>query len=640
MLETLGHIIDEIKQGHDISAKELDSIVRRRNRQMHDGARTVAKKRLMSRYLKERSLDSDAYRSWDIDEDLHRKVVCTLRAKPRRTASGVATITVLTKPWPCTSDCIYCPNDIRMPKSYLSDEPACQRAERNFFDPYLQVVSRLSVLEDMGHITDKVELIVLGGTWSDYPDRYRLWFTKEMFRALNDLGATRDSDPSSEMCGDEGSQTADPIPTKNAPGSAAHDEASRIRDAYASCGYTCDPDLLKSMAQPIQDDVDAGDLSYNEAIGRMDEPPRKAELERIRGIDATTETLIGSLGSEQRTNESASHRVVGLVFETRPDRIDEDELIFMRTLGATKIQMGLQSLDDTILKANGRPIGTQTIARAFELIRLFGFKTHIHLMVNLVGATPQIDIEQYRILVGDDRFKPDEVKLYPCALVKSAALTELHDEGDWHPYTEDELLEVLVSDVLATPPYTRISRMIRDISATDILVGNKKTNLRQMVEARAADADAPIYEMRMREISTDLVDADDLSMETIRYSTTATEEHFIQWVAPDGRLAGFLRLSLPKEEAIASLEHKDHVSLNASSAMIREVHVYGKVSKLHEAKEGTQHLGLGRSMIDEACRIAREADYEDVNVISSIGTRRYYSSLGFIERGLYQNKEL
>ena len=93
---------------------------------------------------------------------------------------------MLTKPWPCSSNCDYCPSDIRMPKSYLSDEPACQRAERNFFDPYLQVHARLHTLNQMGHPTDKVELIVLGGTWSDYPLDYQLWFMEQLFCALND----------------------------------------------------------------------------------------------------------------------------------------------------------------------------------------------------------------------------------------------------------------------------------------------------------------------------------------------------------------------------------------------------------------------------------------------------------------------
>lgn len=620
MIETLQHIIDEIRSKGDLSPKELDSIVRNRNREMHDGTRSVAKKRLMSRYLKERAENSEIYRSWDIDDETHRRIVSVLRAKPRRTASGVATITVLTRPWPCGSDCIYCPNDIRMPKSYLSDEPACQRAERNFFDPYLQVVSRMSVLQDMGHITDKVELIVLGGTWSDYPDDYRIWFTTELFRALNDLGRVCDA------------ESADP--------SLAHAKARRLRNEYENLGYESDADALKARAAQMQADINAGTISYNEAILHLEDPRKKERFERSRGISIGEDGLTKTLLEEQRENESSARRVVGLVFETRPDRINETELVFMRKLGATKIQMGIQSLDDAILEANGRTTSLNTIAHAFELVRLFGFKTHIHLMVNLVDATPERDIEQYMTLVTDNRFKPDEVKLYPCALVASSSLTALHEEGRWAPYTEAELIDVLVKDVLATPPYTRISRMIRDISAKDILIGNKKTNLRQMVEDSALNTESPIQEMRMREISTDSVDADDLSMEVIEYSTSSTEERFIQWITPNRRLAGFLRLSLPHNDAIRALEMRDAISPTGNSAMIREVHVYGKVSKLHEAKEGTQHLGLGKSMIDEACKIAKESGYNDVNVISSIGTRHYYASLGFTNRGLYQNKTL
>ena len=118
--------------------------------------------------------------------ELERRLLQVLRMKPRRTASGVATITVITKPWPCSGDCLFCPNDLRMPKSYLHAEPACARAEQNCFDPYLQVSARLTALSQMGHATDKIELIVLGGTWSDYPQGYQTWFMSELFRALND----------------------------------------------------------------------------------------------------------------------------------------------------------------------------------------------------------------------------------------------------------------------------------------------------------------------------------------------------------------------------------------------------------------------------------------------------------------------
>ena len=169
-----------------LDPNRLAQIIRRRNEGRTASEQPFAKKRLLPYYLHVKEADPARWGSWNVDEALERRLVQTLRMKPRRTASGVATVTVLTKPWPCAGDCLYCPNDLRMPKSYLADEPACQRAERNWFDPYLQVAARLRALVEMGHVTDKVELIVLGGTWSDYPQDYQAWFVRELFRALND----------------------------------------------------------------------------------------------------------------------------------------------------------------------------------------------------------------------------------------------------------------------------------------------------------------------------------------------------------------------------------------------------------------------------------------------------------------------
>ena len=187
MQKTLEIILSALReQGQPLDANALDRIIRARNRELRGPVRAVAKKKLLPFYQKVKESDPELWRSWDINDALEALLVRTLRMKPMRTASGVATVTVLTKPWPCASACLYCPNDIRMPKSYLADEPACQRAERNWFDPYLQVALRLRTLADMGHTTDKVELIVLGGTWTDYPREYRFWFTRELFRALNE----------------------------------------------------------------------------------------------------------------------------------------------------------------------------------------------------------------------------------------------------------------------------------------------------------------------------------------------------------------------------------------------------------------------------------------------------------------------
>ena len=189
MEKTLQNILGEIRRTNaPLAPDALDRIIRARNREVAGPVRYVAKKKLLPFYQEAKEHRPEQWHTWGVSPAEEALLVRTLQVKPRRTASGVATVTVLTKPWPCSSACLYCTNDVRMPKSYLHDEPACQRAERNWFDPYLQVTARLRTLHQMGHVTDKVELIVLGGTWSDYPEAYQIWYMHELFRALNDMG--------------------------------------------------------------------------------------------------------------------------------------------------------------------------------------------------------------------------------------------------------------------------------------------------------------------------------------------------------------------------------------------------------------------------------------------------------------------
>ena len=543
-----------------------------------------------------------------------------LQVKPRRSASGVATITVITKPWKCGGACIYCPNDLRMPKSYLSDEPACQRAERNYFDPYLQVTSRLRALNQMGHVTDKIELIVLGGTWSDYPRAYQIWFITELFRALNDAGVERPGSLS---------------PTTSFEAANARER----RQFYRDCGLSYERDDLVAFTQTEQRLVDEGKLTYNEAMVNLYET-----REPWKTIAQHQHATLDELKREHVRNEQAAHRVVGLVVETRPSLITPENLTFLRTLGATKVQMGIQSLDQHIHGINQRPVSIAQIQRALDLTRLFGFKTHTHFMVNLLGQTPESDKQDFRRFVTETPYQPDEIKLYPCALVHGTELCECYERGEWQPYDEEALVDVLVADVLATPPFTRISRMIRDFSAHDIEAGNKKVNLRQLVEARAKDVEvsghssSSIQEIRYREISTQDVELSELTLEVVPYETTSTHERFLQWVTPENKIAGFLRLSLPKPEAFET--YADALPVSPEEAMIREVHVYGRASGLHKSGTSAQHRGLGKKLIERASELAREAGYTKLNVISAIGTRPYYRNLGFIDNGLYQQKPL
>ena len=610
--EIIHRIVDELRAGREVDDRELVRITHTALRRAASiGApadkRAVAKRRLLALARRVHDRDPARWAAWNVTPEVEDRLFATLRMKPRRTASGVATITVITKPWPCSGDCAFCPNDARMPKSYLHREPACERAEQNWFDPYLQVSARLTALSQMGHAVDKVELIVLGGTWSDYPEGYRAWFARELFRALND-----------------------------GVGEAAQAEAARRRALYREAGFPEGEDGIRAFTAAAQREIDAGELAYNRAVRAL-----YGEAPCWRRAASLQTATFAEVEREQRVNEGARHRAVGLVMETRPDAVTPASLMHLRRLGATKVQIGVQSLDQCILDMNSRGIEVPRIARAFELLRAFGFKVHAHAMANLLGSTPASDIADFRKLMDDPAFRPDEVKLYPCALIEGTRLAALHRQGAWRPYTEDELLDVLAADVRATPPWCRISRMIRDFSSGDILVGNKKPNLRQLVERRLREEGedaASLAEIRFREVGTGEVDVAALRVDEVAYETSNTSERFLQWVAPDGRIAGFCRLSLPDRLWMA--EHGGGLPVGAGEAMIREVHVYGAAARLGEQGRAAQHLGLGRRLVERACEIARGLGYARVHVISAVGTRDYYRGLGFADDGLYQTREL
>ena len=176
----LSAVICAIRELSELDERALNRILRRYPK---DGTGLFSKSEIVRgfRHLKD-SL------GWTEDEE---RFLERIRMKPIRTSSGVAPVTVLSKPYPCPGECIFCPSDVRMPKSYLSDEPGAQRADQHRFDPYEQTASRLRTYHYNGHRVDKVELIVLGGTWSFYPEEYQIWFVKRCLDALNDVSGEK-----------------------------------------------------------------------------------------------------------------------------------------------------------------------------------------------------------------------------------------------------------------------------------------------------------------------------------------------------------------------------------------------------------------------------------------------------------------
>ena len=617
MDELILDILQQLRDGSQgaLDTHQLEMLINSHNSGIDSSAHSTEREKLIPKrailpyFLQVKQNNNELWQSWNVTSELEERFVRSVRMKPRRTASGVATITVITRPHTCSSNCIYCPCDLRMPKSYLANEPACQRAELTFFDPYVQVAARLQALHQMGHSTDKVELIVLGGTWSDYPESYQYWFIKELFRALNEW-----------------------------PNSPSYIQ-ERL-DWYTSFGLQNTEEALSSFVAEQQAAVFDDTATYNQAFHKLYDTskPHQSAWSQMK---STYDELI----EQQRINETAAARVVGLVIETRPDTITPDNLRMFRQLGCTKIQIGIQSTHQEILDANKRQMSAAQIKRAFSLIRLYGFKIHSHLMVNLLGATPEADKQDFKTFVTDPGFLPDEIKLYPCALVSGTQLVQKYREGAWQPYDKDELVDVLVQDVLNTPPYVRISRMIRDISATDILVGNKHTNLRQMVEQELAAEDVAIrvQEIRFREINQQQVRAAELTLQDFAYTTAVSDEHFLQWVTADNKIAGFCRLSLPHWDKLTSGAcdvSANELLVQPGQAMIRELHVYGQALSLGSEGMSAQHQGLGQKLLTKASSIAAEAGYTSLNVISSIGTRAYYRAQGFTDAGLYQQKAL
>lgn len=509
-----------------------------------------------------------------------RHVLRRLQMKPVRTASGVAPVTVLTRPAGCPGRCIFCPDAEGMPKSYLPDEPGARRAAQCGFDPYLQVRTRLATFHAMGHTADKVELLILGGTWSAYPKQYREWFVRRCFDAMNEAG---------------------PIEVTTSP-----------------------PNPLSSKEK-----------------GSPTSPPSQGGE---WGADGQFTELRNALIEAQALNETALHRNVGLVIETRPDWVTPAEIAHLRYLGVTKIQLGVQSLDDRILALNQRGHDVEAVRRAVRMLRAAGFKLHLHWMPNLFGATPESDRTDFARLWDDPALRPDELKIYPCSIIEGTVLYRLWREGRYRPYTDAELIALVADCKAIIPPYCRVNRVFRDIPADDIVAGSKRSNLRQLVQEHLAATGRRCNCIRCREVRGTEVNESGLHLVRHIYSTDTTEERFLSFETGAGRLAGFLRLSLPANVSAPAAETAAvwaALPEIAGAAMIREVHVYGPALGIGAESAGeAQHLGLGRRLIAQARLEAREAGFDRLAVISAVGTRRYYEGLGFQRSQHYMIAEL
>lgn len=452
-----------------------------------------------------------------------------LTTRSVRTLSGVTPFAVMTKPYVCPGQCTFCPLELGMPKSYLSDEPAAARAKQMDFDPKLQIESRLSQLEETGHDTDKIELIVIGGTFSNYPESYKREFFKNMIDTIN----------------------GEVAPTL---------EAAQIK------------------------------------------------------------------------NETALRRIVGISIETRPDWIDEKEVKLLRELGVTKVQVGVQAFDEAILKRIKRGHTLDRVGEATQLLKDAGIKVCYHFMPNLPGSNPDLDRQMAHLMYEDPRFKPDFVKIYPAQVIAGTEMFNEWQRGEFVPYDDDLLKDVLKDIKKMTPPFVRIDRLVRDISKKWVAAGTKATNMRQYIQAEMKAEGWDCKCIRCREVkSRDYAGTPELH--DLPISTLGGTEHLLTF-EQGGKLFSLLRLRLPSTSQPLFPEL-------SGCAIIRELHTYGK-TVLHDQKISTQtqHRGLGKLLMAEAEKLSKSAGYKKIAVISSIGTRDYYRKLGYERQGLYMVKNL
>jgi elongator complex protein 3 len=472
------------------------------------------------------------------------KLLPILRRKATRTISGVTIVAVMTKPHPCPQPepCAYCPGGPAhgVPQSYTGFEPAAMRGLQNSFDPYLQVKSRMEQLKAIGHRVDKIELIIMGGTFPSTPLDYQTWFIKRCLDAIT------------------------------------HRKTATLEEAKAN-----------------------------------------AETSRIRNV--------------------------GITVETRPDWAKEPHIDAMLSMGVTRVELGVQNPDDEIYRLVGRTHTVADVAEATCIAKDAGLKVVYHLMPGMPGSSRTKDLEAFKRVFTDPKFKPDMIKIYPCLVLEGTKAHEWYRTGAYKPYSTEEAT-ILIAEVKKTlPVWVRVMRVQRDIPAPLIVAGVDKSNLRQRVQQKLAEHGERCVCIRCREVGHRMVvdnvkpDLDKVKTLINRYEASEGQEIFISAEDPEnGVLLGYLRLRVPSAKA-----HRPEINATRS-AVVRELHVYGPLVPVgkHLAK-AWQHKGYGAVLLSEAERVAlEEYDSKKLLVISALGTKQYYARFGYGRDGVYVSKVL
>ena len=460
-----------------------------------------------------------------------------LMVKPAKTASGVAVIAVMPKPYECPHGrCTYCPGGIEFntPLSYTGTEPVTKAAQRFSYDPYQQIRLKMEQLQSRGHDTGKTEVVIVGGTFPFMPVDYQRDFAKSCYDALN------------------------------------------------------------------------GKRSF-------------------------------TLPQAMATNEIADNRCVGFTVETKPDYCKEPHIDLMLEFGVTRIEIGIQSLNNNVYKLVNRGYTIDDVVHAFKIARDAGYKIVAHMMPGLPGSSPEKDIEDFRRLFEDDAFKPDMLKIYPTLVLEHTGLFKMHSSGKYQAYSEDELVDIIVEAKKVVPEWVRIMRIQREIESEDIIAGPKTGNLRQIVLKKLSKQGYRCNCIRCREtgLQRRYPSEDEVILRRLDYSASEGREIFLSYESKAGdTILGFLRLRNVARPHRAELD---------GSAVVRELHIYGQAISIGRSHRGDsyQHRGLGMNLLKEAERISKdELRVDKIAVISAVGTREYYKKLGYQQDGPYVSKVL
>ncbi len=501
-----------------------------------------------------------------------------LITKPVRTLSGVAPLAIMTKPIACVhGKCTFCcggPGSFfgDVPQSYTGNEPSTMRGIRAGYDPYLIVFNRLEQFTLLNQVPEKTEVIIQGGTFCSFPKDYQEEVVKYTLKAMNDF---------SEMFFDNNTFNF-----------------FRFKEFYEL----------------------PGDINNKERTKNI-----HSKLLSIKGE--------ADLEKEQLRNETAKIRSTAIVIETKPDWCKQEEINQILKLGTTRVELGVQTLKDDVLKVTNRGHTLNDTKEAIQLLKDSFLKITAHCMPGLPKTNKEEDINMFEELFKNPDYKPDSLKIYPCLVMPGTPLFTQYQRGEFKPLSIEEAADIISEAKEFIPEYCRIYRCQRDIPSTVIHAGPIKTNLRQLVAEMAKTKKIKCKCIRCREPMGRKVDYDSVEIKREYYEASGGKEAFISIVdSKNDILLGFCRLRKPYKP------FRPEITVN--SAGVRELHVYGEATPLGVGGR-VQHRGYGKMLMREAEIITKEEwDCDKLLVISGIGVRDYFRKLGFKRDGPYVSKIL